>query len=155
MFENMKYKKMFMLLFLVLIFSGCIDEIAERVQQVQVVFVNVTVGEENNTSIIQNITAKGGMIPKLYAPGNVFPEKFPAIFAEVLQPYNVSNPRTFRTISMSNGQPFNGSGTYTFTVQLSENSLNKSQPISVYSEILDTQSKRPSRARVLLDWTEE
>jgi hypothetical protein len=150
----MRYKKVFMLIFLILMFSGCIDQIAERFQQVQVVFVNVTVGEENNTPIIHNITAKGGMIPKLYAPGNVFPNKFPAIFAEVLQLYNVSNPRTYRTISMSNGQPFNGSGTYTFTVQLVENILNKSQPITVYSEILDNQSKRPSRARVLLDWTE-
>lgn len=150
----MRYKKVFMLIFLTLIFSGCIDQIAHRFQQVQVVFVNVTVGEVNNTPIIQNIAAKGGMIPKLYAPGNVFPNKFPAIFAEVLQVYNVSNPRTYRTISMSNGQPFNGSGTYTFTVQLAENILNKSQPISVYSEIIDNQSKRPSRARVLLDWTE-
>lgn len=151
----MNYKKVFMLIFLILIFSGCIDEIAGRFQQVQVVFVNVTVGEVNNTPIIQNITAKGGMIPKLYAPGNVFPNKFPAIFAEVLQPYNISKPGTFRTISMSSGQQFNGSGTYTFTVQLAENILNKSQPISVYSEILDNQSKRPTRARVLLDWTED
>ncbi|HYN44380.1 MAG TPA: hypothetical protein VER35_00105 [Candidatus Limnocylindrales bacterium] len=144
-----------MLILLLVMFSGCVDQIAGRFQQVQVVFVNVTVGEENNTPIIQNITAKGGMIPKLYAPGNVFPNKFPAIFAEVLQVYNASNPRTYRTISMSSGQPFNGSGTYTFTVQLAENVLNKSQPISVYSEILDNQSKRPSRAKVLLDWTEE
>ena len=151
----MRYKKVFMLILIVLLFSGCIDQIAGRLQQVQVVFVNVTVGEENNTSVIQNISATGGMIPKLYAPGNVFPNKFPAIFAEVLQVYNVSNPRTYRTISMSSGQPFNGSGTYTFTVQLVENTLNKSQPIVVYSEILDNQSKRPSRARVLLDWTEE
>lgn len=151
----MRYKKVIMLIFLILIFSGCVDQIADRFKQVQVVFVNVTVGEVNNTPIIQNITAKGGMIPKLYAPGNVFPNQFPAIFAEVLQEYNVSKPGTFRTISMSSGQPFNGSGTYTFTVQLVENALNKSQPISVYSEILDNQSKRPSRARVFVDWTEE
>lgn len=155
MSENMKYKKMFMLLFMVLIFSGCIDEIAGRVQQVQVVFVNVTVGEENNTSIIQNITAKGGMIPKLYAPGNVFPNKFPAINAEILQVYNLSKPSTLRTISYANGQPFNGSGTYTFTVQLVDNVLNKSQPIAIYSEILDNRTKRLSRARAIVDWTEE
>lgn len=151
----MKYKKIFILMFLMLVFSGCVDQIADRFKQVQVVNVTITVGEENNTPNIQNITGIGEMIPKLYAPGNVFPNKFPAIFAEVLQVYNVSNPRTYRTISMSNGQPFNGSGTYTFTVQLNENVLNKSQPIVIYSEILDNQSKRPSRARVLLDWTEK
>lgn len=149
----MKLKIVCMLISVTLLFSGCIGNITDRFQKVQVVNVNVTVGSVNNTSVIQHITAKGGEVSKLYAPGAVLPEKFPAIYTEIMQVYNISKPLNQKIISLPNGQEFTGDGNYSFTVQLLENSLNKSQPIFVYSEI-STDKTRIATAKVLVNWTE-
>jgi hypothetical protein len=135
------------------LFSGCIENISDRFQKVQVVYVNVTVGSVNNTSVIQYITAKGGEVSKIYAPGAVLPEKFPAIYTDILQIYNISRPQNQKIISLPNGQEFTGDGNYSFTIHLLENSLNKSQPIFIYTEIT-TNRTRIAAAKIMANWTE-
>jgi hypothetical protein len=151
----MEHRKFFILMILILLFSGCLDKIQSGFQQVQVVYVNVNVTSQDNGTVIQNITAKGGEVSKIKAPGAVLPEKFPAIYAEILQEYNLSKPGTITltTISLSNGLDYTGPGNYSFMVQLLENTLNKSKPIYVYSEIT-TNKTRLARAEIEANWTE-
>lgn len=148
----MKFKKVYMLIFVTLLFSGCIENMTGRYLKVPVVYVNVKVGSENNTFFIQDITAKGGEISK-FNYGAVLPKKFPAIYVEILQIYNESKYGALKTISLSNGQEFKGTGNYSFNVTLMGNSLNKSQPIFVYSEI-STNRTRIARAEVKVNWSE-
>lgn len=148
----MRYKKVLILIFIALVFSGCIGN--EIIPKVDVVHVNVTVAVQDNKTVITGIEAKGGELLKLYAPGNIFPERFPAIYAEVLQVYNVSKPIALKSISRPNGQTFKGQGNYSFTVELLEKAVNKSQPIIVYSEILDERGYKVTSARIGVNWTE-
>lgn len=148
----MRYGKAVILILIVLLFSGCIEEITARFQKVQVVYANVSVVMKENQTVIQSIEAKGSEVTLIDAPGVVSPGKFPAIYVEVLQVYN--NTKALKVISLPNGQVYNGPGNYSFTVQLFEGSLNNSQPINVYSEIQQNMTRRLTRQSAWFNWTE-
>jgi len=150
--EIMRYKKVLLLIFIALVFSGCI--VNEIIPKVDVVHINVSVAVQDNKTVITGIEAKGETLSKLNSPGIIFPEKFPAIYAEVLQVYGVSKPAALRSISRPNGQIFKGPGNYSFTVELYEKAINKSQPIIVYSEIADNSGLKITSARLGINWTE-
>jgi hypothetical protein len=149
----MRKNQVIIFILISLVFSGCIENITSGFQRVQVVYVNLSVVSQDNRTIIQYIHARGGEVSKLNAPGAVLPDKFPSIYAEILQQYNASKSATLQTISLTNGQEYTGPGNYSFTIHLLENTLNKSQPIFVYAEI-DTDKTIISRTEVKLNWTE-
>ena len=139
----MKYLNAVFFILVVIFFSGCLEEITGKVD---VVFVNVSVVNEDNKTVINNIEAKKGVVPKINAPGFVAPDKFPGIYIKIKQPINISsNPYLLKDVSVPNGLDFKGAGTYTFTVQLFENELNQTQPVTIYTEIIDNKSKRLAR----------
>ena len=153
MVKTMRYGQVVILIFIAILFSGCLENITARFQNVDVVYVNVSVIEQDNRTIIQDIEAKGGTLNKLKAPGWAIPEKQPAIFVSILQLYNISMPGTFTGISVSNGIEYNGAGNYSFTISLFENVLDRNQPIRVYSEILSNNT-RVVRESKMFNWTE-
>jgi len=149
----MRYGQVVILIFIAILFSGCLENITARFQNVDVVYVNVSVIEQDNRTIIQDIEAKGGTLNKLKAPGWAIPKKQPAIYIEILQLYNISKPDTFTSISASNGLEYTGAGNYSFTISLFENVLDRNQPIRVYSEILSNNT-RVARESKMFNWTE-
>lgn len=153
MVKTMKYGQVVILIFIAILFSGCLENITARFQNVDVVYVTVSVIEKDNMTIIQDIEAKGGTLNKLAAPGWAIPEKQPAIYAEILQLYNISMPGTFTSISTSNGIEYKGAGNYSFTISLFENVLDRNQPIRVYSEIVSNNT-RVVRESKMFNWTE-
>lgn len=151
----MKYRSFFILIVVTILLSGCLEGITNRFQEVNVAYVNVTVVEQDNITIIQDFDARMGVVSKLNAPGLTIPEKYPAIYAELTQVYNISKPTTFKSISAQSGQIYNGPGKYSFTITLFQNEFNSTQPLRVYSEIILNQSKRLTRnSSNLIYWTE-
>lgn len=150
----MKYSRIIFCIIIILFFSGCIEEITARFQKVEVVYVNVSVAVEGNTTLITNIDTRGAEMTKLYAPGMVIPEKFPAIYAEVLQEYNASKPGPLTVISAPNGLEYTGPKNYSFIVQIfGDKKVNRSQPLFLYNEILGTDGKRIAKAMARFNWT--
>lgn len=141
----MKYVKIVFLIMIVLLSTGCIEEFASRFKTVDVVYVNLSVITEENKTVIRDIKAVRGEVSKMYAPGFVAPEKFPGIYVKIKQSINMSKPDLVKDVSVPNGVSYNGSGNYSFTVQLYENEFNKSQPFYIYSEIIDNNSMRLAR----------
>ncbi len=150
----MKFVKVALIIFMVLLFTGCIESISDRFKKVDVVYVNVSVATEENRTIIKTIQANKSEITKIYAPGFVAPSKFPGIYVKIKQSYNMSKPDLIKDISVPNGIDYKGIGNYSFTVQLYENAINKTLPIYVYAEIVDNQSKRLARGMVGVNLTE-
>jgi len=153
MVKTMRYGQVVILIFIAILFSGCLENITARFQNVDVVYVNVSVIEQDNRTIIQDIEAKGGTLNKLKAPGWAIPKKQPAIYIEILQLYNISMPDTFTSISPSNGLEYTGAGNYSFTISLFENVLDRNQPIRVYSEIVSNNT-RVARESKMFNLTE-
>jgi len=152
--KTMKYVKVVFLIMIVLLFSGCIEQITSRFQKVDVVYVNLSVVTEENKTLITDMKATRGEVTKIQAPGFVAPDKFPGIYVKIKQSINTSNPGLVKDVSVPNGIPYNGPGTYSFTVQLYENEYNKTQPIFVYSEIVDNKSMRLARNIIGVNSTE-
>ncbi len=152
----MRYKKVLFLILITMFFSGCIgEEIASRINKVDVMNVNVTVSLKDNVTMITSIEAKNAKLSEMYAPGHTFPEKFPAIYVEIFQAYNISQKKgPMKTVSYVNGHSYNGTGNYTFTVQLVEESINKSQPFYINSRIVDNISNRLADGIIVTNWTE-
>lgn len=142
----MKIVKVILIISIVLLFTGCIEDIADRLKKVDVVYVNLTVFEEGNETFISVNQATMGELNKLEAPGFVAPEKFPGIYVKLKQASNVSKPLLVNDINVPNGINYNGTGNYSFTVQLYENVLNESMPVYIYSEIIDNKSMRLARS---------
>ncbi len=147
----MKYKIFLLLIFIVVSFSGCLEQVKSNFEKVDVVHVKVGVAEKDNKTSIQSIEAKGGEMLRIQAPGFEFAQKFPAINVEVLQQYMESKGR--KSISMPNGQSYTGPGNYSFTVRLYDNALNKSRPLVIYSEVSNTTSIY-TRAYNSINWTD-
>lgn len=150
----MKYLKVVLLILTVLLFSGCIEEITGRFMKVDVMYVNLSVVNEDNKTLIKDIQAKRGELPKINSPGFVAPDKFPGIYVKIKQPYNISKPDLVKDVGVPNGLDFNGTGNYSFTVQLYENEFNKTLPVYIYSEIIDNKSQRLARTIIGINLTE-
>jgi hypothetical protein len=150
----MKYFNVVLLILTVLLFSGCLDEITGKFMKVDVVYVNLSVVNESNKTLIKDIKAKMGELPKINSPGVVSPEKFPGIYVKIKQPYNMSKQDLVKDISVPNGLDYNGTGNYSFTVQLYENAFNKTLPVYIYSEIIDNKSNRLARTIIGVNSTE-
>lgn len=121
--------------------------------KVDVMYVNLSVVMKDNKTLIQDIEARRGELSRTRAPGFVAPEKFPGIYIKIKQAINISKPDTLKDISVPNGKFYNGTGNYSFTVQLYENALNETQPLYIYSEIIDNQSRRPARTMISINLT--
>lgn len=150
----MKSVKIVLIILMVLLFTGCIEGISDRFKKVDVVYVNLSVVTEENKTVIKDVQTSKSEITKIYAPGFVAPDKFPGIYVKIKQSYNMSKPDLIKDIGVPNGINYNGTGNYSFTVQLYENSLNKTLPIYVYAEIVDNQSIRLARTMVGFNLTE-
>jgi hypothetical protein len=149
----MKSVKVLLIISIVLLFTGCLEDIANRFEKVDVVYVNLSVVTEENKTLIKNIQASRGELNKLNAPGFVAPDKFPGIYVKIKQSINVSKPNLVKDISVPNGINYNGTGNYSFTVQLYENELNETMPVYIYSEIIDNKSMRPARSIIEVNFT--
>lgn len=149
----MKSAKGVLLILMVLLFTGCIEQISDRFKKVDVVYVNLSVVTEENMTVIRDIQANKSELTRIYAPGFVAPERFPGIYVKIKQSYNISKPDLIKDISVPNGINYNGTGNYSFTVQLYENELNKTLPIYIYVEIVDNESKRPARTMIGVNLT--
>ncbi|HWQ95855.1 MAG TPA: hypothetical protein VN368_00640 [Candidatus Methylomirabilis sp.] len=141
----MKYVKAVFLIMIILLFTGCIEQIVSRFQKVDVIYVNLSVITEENKTLITDMKATRGEVTKINAPGFVAPDKFPGIYVKIKQSINTSKPELVKDVSVPNGIPYIGPGNYSFTVQLFENEYNKTLPIFVYSEIIDNKSMRLAR----------
>ncbi len=149
----MKSVKVLLIISIVLLFTGCLEDIANRFEKVDVVYVNLSVVTEENKTVIKDIQASRGELNKLYAPGFVAPDKFPGIYVKIKQAINVSKPNLVKDISVPNGINYNGTGNYSFTVQLYENELNETMPVYIYSEIIDNKSMRPARSIIEVNFS--
>lgn len=147
----MKLLKIVLIITIVLLSSGCLEDIANRFKKVDVVYVNLSVVMEENNTVIKYTGVSKGELNKIDAPGFVAPEKFPGIFIKIKQSINTSNPDLLKDISVPNGISYNGTGNYSFTVQLYEDTLNESAPIFIYGEILDNKSMRLERSMIGVD----
>jgi len=151
----MKYVKVVLLIMVALLFTGCIEQITSRFQKVDVVYVNLSVVTEENKTLITDMKATRGEVTKINAPGFVAPDKFPGIYVKIKQSINTSKPDLVKDVSIPNGIPYIGPGPYSFTVQLFETEYNKTQPIFVYSEIIDNKSMRLARNIIGVNATEK
>lgn len=151
----MKFIKMVFLIMVILLFTGCIEDIARRFEKVDVVYVNLSVAQEENRTVIKDIKAVKGEIPKINEPGFVAPEKFPGIYIKLKQSINASKPDLVKDVSVPNGISYTGPGNYSFTIQLYENEFNISMPLYIYSEIVDNKSMRLGRTIIGVNLTEE
>ncbi|PWB56912.1 MAG: hypothetical protein C3F06_00015 [Candidatus Methanoperedenaceae archaeon] len=142
----MKLLKVVLIISMVLLFTGCIENIADRFEKIDVVYVNLTVLTEGNETLITVNRASMGEVNKLNAPGFVVPDKFPGIYIKLKQAINASKPLLVNDISVPNGINYIGSGNYSFTIQLYKNTLNESMPVYIYSEIIDNRSMRLGRS---------
>ncbi len=149
----MKYYKLVFLIIIVLLFTGCLEQIANRFEKVDVVYVNLSVTTEENKTVIRDIKAFRGEVTKIDAPGFVAPEKFPGIYVKIKQVINISKPDLLKDVSVPNGINYNGPGNYSFTVQLYKDEFNKTQPIYIYSEIIDNKSMRLARTMIGVNLT--
>ena len=120
-------KFMFVLIFaFALMVSGCIETVGENVP---VLYVNVTMGEEiNGTMIIQAVEAHAGEMPKLKAPRDQLAQDFPAVYVNVVQDMF---PRGFQT-----GKDYFGPGVYNFTMGI-EREINKSGAMGISVQALN------------------
>ncbi len=144
--------KIIIIVFIFLIFSGCIDPTA-RFEKVPVMYADVSVEMQDNKTVITNIDAHSGEISKLKAPGMLIPDDFPAIYVKVYQPSGGPGS-PLNEISEITGKSYNGSGNYSFVARLGEGRLNKSNPLTVFIEIYHNDSKRLGRNSVMVNWTE-
>lgn len=150
----MKYYKLVFLIIIVLLFTGCLEQIANRFEKVDVVYVNLSVTTEENKTVIRDIKAIRGEVTKIDAPGFVVPEKFPGIYVKIKQPINISKPDLVKDVSVPNGINYIGPGNYSFTVQFYKNEFNKTLPVYIYSEIIDNKSMRLARTMTGVNLTE-
>ncbi len=149
----MKFVKVVLIILVVILFTGCLEDIANRFEKVDVVYVNLSVVTEGNKTMIKDIQATRGELNKVQAPGFVAPDKFPGIYVKIKQSINVSKPELVKDISVPNGINYIGTGNYSFTVQLYENELNETMPVYIYSEIIDNKSMRPARSIIGVNLT--
>ena len=150
----MKFVKVVLIISIVFFSTGCIEDIANRLKMVDVVYVNFSVVTEENETNIKVINASMGELNKLDAPGFVAPEKFPGIYVKLKQAINVSKPNLLKDISVPNGIDYIGPGNYSFTVQLYENAINETLPVYIYGEIIDNKSMRLGRSITSANLTE-
>lgn len=150
----MKLVKVLLIISIAFLFTGCVEDLANRFKMVDVVYVNLSVVTEENKTLIKDIHASKGELNKIQAPGFVAPDKFPGIYIKIKQSINVSKPNLVKDISVPNGINYNGTGNYSFTVQLYENAYNETLPVYIYSEIVDNKSSRLARSIIGVNLTD-
>ncbi len=135
------------LLLLFIIASGCLENFEKlRDTDVPVLNVKITMAEENNgTMVIGGIEAYAQDMPKSRAPlYDQFPEKFPAIYADIIQ--NVSK------INYQVGKGYEGPGTYSLTVGIDRN-LTKSAPVAVVVTAVDKEGNPVDVQGMSFNWS--
>ena len=136
---------------LILIFflaGGCVENLEKlRDTDVPVLNVKITMAEENNgTMVIGGIEAYAVEMPKSNAPiYDQFPEKFPAVYADIIQ--NVSK------LNYQIGKAYDGPGTYNLTIGIEKN-LTKSAPVAIVVTAVDKEGNPVDVQGIPFNWSE-
>jgi len=129
-----------------LVTSGCIGNlIAEKVP---VLYVNVTVNEDaNGTMIIKGVEAYGGEMPEFDAPGEQLPKNFPAIFTEVVQNMTI--------ITYKSGNDYTVPGVYNYSIGFWPGELNRSAPMVIWVKAVNENSDYVDAKSMDFKWSSE
>lgn len=158
--------KYFIILSMVILTAGCIDNILSMGQTSPVIYVDVTVKEmdlvkelgmdssvvvrlnetNNNTAIVSKIEVYGGEMPKLSAPKESLADTFPAVYVAVVQGGRILNYQT--------GLDYRGPGMYNFTLGLEYN-VNKSIPLNMLVRTINESGDDMHSANFKFNWSEQ
>lgn len=140
--------KFVLLLILALLAGGCIEKLKALQENVPVLNAKVTMGEGvNGTMVIQNIEAFWVEMPRKNAPMDFqFPEKFPAVYVDIIQNTSKMNYQV--------GKSYNGPGVYNYTIGM-EKELNKNAPAVLFIEAIDKTTNTVDAKEMLLNWSTE
>ena len=137
------------LILLFIIASGCLENLEKlRDTNVPVLNVKITMAEENNgTMVIGGIEAYVEGMPKSKAPiYDQFPQKFPAIYADIVQ--NASK------INYQTGKNYEGPGTYNLTIGIEDN-LTKTMPVAIMVKAIDKEGNAIDMQGMRFNWSTE
>ncbi len=157
----MRIMKYIVLLLLIVLTGGCLENLLSLGQTSPVLHVNVTVEERNmtgikgsiglnqtnnNSVVITNIEVYGKDMPKFTAPQEVLADTFPAVYVRVIQSRGM--------ISYLTGKDYRGPGTYSVDVGF-EKEINKSIPMGIYAYTYNDNGDEMSTDSVQFNWSRE
>jgi len=137
------------LILLFIIASGCLENLEKlRDTDVPVFNVKITMAEENNgTMVIGGIEAYVEETPKSKAPiYDQFPQKFPAIYADIVQ--NASK------INYQTGKNYEGPGTYNLTIGIEDN-FTKTAAVAIMVKAIDREGNPMDVQGMKFNWSTE
>lgn len=142
----MKFK-LILLLAAVLLASGCLDRYIYGEENVPVLYVNVTMGEDANGSmVVEGIEAHAGEMPRFKAPQEVYAGSFPSV--QVVAVQNLSK------LTYPNGQKYTGPGIYRYVLGF-EREINKSKPAAIMVETIINSTEYPDVNGMRFNWSAE
>lgn len=152
--------KYFVILGIIVLTAGCLDNILSMGQTSPVLYINVTLEEiylndsnyfrlnetNNNTVIVRTIEAYAGEMPKMQAPLDNLADKFPAVYVRVIQSANLVNYQT--------GEDYRGPGTYNLVVGLKKE-VNRTVPMNIFIRTINKDGDQMHRANLVFNWSGE
>ncbi len=157
----MRFMKYIVLLILIVLTGGCLENIFSLGQTAPELHVNVTVEEKNltaskefiginqtnnNTVVITNIEVYAEKVPKFTAPQETLADTFPAVYVRVIQ--------TKGMISYLSGKDYVGPGTYSLDIGF-EKEINMSIPMGIYVHTYNENGDEMDVKNVLFNWSKE
>lgn len=124
--------KLIVLIVFVLLMSGCLDFIGDKVP---VVYANFTINEDaNGNPWIQQIEVHAGNASKISSHEDEIPEAWPAIYVNIVQ--------NMRKLNYYTGYDYNGPGSYNMQIGM-ETEANTSAPLVMvaYLSLNDSQTE--------------
>lgn len=155
----MKFIKYFVILGIIALSGGCIEQVLSGGQTSPVMYATVVVDEisinttqnvklnesSDNAVVVKSIELYGGEMPKLKAPKENLADRFPAVYIRVVQRAGLINYQT--------GAEYKGPGIYNFTVGFKEG-LDKNNSMNVIVRTFNESGTPMFSSNFVYNWSE-
>lgn len=156
----MRFMKYFVILSLIILTAGCLDNIFSMGQKSPVLYVDITTEEinfndsriiklnENNSNsvVVNEVVIYGSELPKIKAPSESLADDVPAIYIRVIQDsVNINYPT---------GMDYKGPGNYNFTIGF-EKDINKSIPMRIWLQTFNDTGTKMFENYFVYNWSED